>query len=231
MNRILPYEKKFWIELKNQIVIPKTRQNEKANDTLRIIVFTTLISSSLFTANGQVKAPEKIAERFFMPALQMGYINHNSENISSGLIIQTSLDYRTKGGLLFRINYDDFSGRLNLKYPNQQTYSGRIPISEFIGGLGYRLTRQRSNYFLVIQSGVRFYENPIVENVNGNLMIEQKGENTGTIRYTVGYEYEVFESIFLNSELFIGHFYTNKDFWNNDRPYLGITFGISARLF
>ncbi len=205
--------------------------NQKTNNLLRVVVFIILISSSLFTANAQVKTPDIIAERFFMPALQMGYINHNSENISSGLIIQTSLDYRTKRGLLFRINYDDFSGRLNLKYANNQTYSARIPISEFIGGLGYRLTRQRSNYFLIIQSGIRFYENPVIENLNGNLSIEQKDETIGTIRYTLGYEYELFENVFLNSEIFTGHFYTNKDFWENKKPYLGITLGVSARLF
>lgn len=207
------------------------RQNHKTDKIFRIVLFTTLFNSSLFTAHAQVKTPDKIAERFFMPGLQMGYINHNSESISSGLIIQTSLDYRTKRGLLFRINYDDFSGRLTLKYTNNQTYSARIPISELIGGLGYRLTRQRSNYFLIIQSGIRFYENPIIQNIMGDLSILQKGESIGTMRYTLGYEYEIFENIFLNSEFFTGHFYTGKDFWKNDKPFLGITLGISARLF
>lgn len=206
-------------------------QNKKIRIFCSMVLVTTLVGSSIFTANAQVKTPEKIAERFFMPALQMGFINHNSESISSGLIIQTSLDYRTKRGLLFRVNYDDFSGRLNVKYPNNQTYSARIPISEFLGGLGFRLTKQRSNFFLIIQSGIRFYENPIIQNVNGNLEINQKDETIGTIRYTLGYEYEVFEHVFLNSEIFTGHFYGRKDFWTNEKPFVGITLGISARLF
>jgi hypothetical protein len=205
--------------------------NRKRNSLVNVGILIILISSSLFSANAQVKTPDIIAESFFMPALQMGYINHNSENISSGLIIQTSLDYRTKRGIFFRINYDDFSGRLNLKNATNQTYSARIPISEFIGGLGYRLTRKRNNYFLILQSGIRFYENPVIENTNGNLNIEQKGATTGTMRYTFGYEYELFENVFLNSEIFAGHFYTNKDFWRNSKPYLGITLGVSSRLF
>jgi hypothetical protein len=203
------------------------KPDQRTNSAIRVVLLI-LISTA---ANAQVKTPDKIADRFFMPALQMGYINHNSENITSGLIIQTSLDYRTKRGLLIRINYDDFSGRLNMKYANNQTYSARIPISEFIGGLGYRLTRKRSNYFLVIQSGIRFYENPVIENLNGNLNIEQKDATIGTLRYTFGYEYELFENIFLNSEIFAGHFYEYKDFWDNEKPYFGITMGISARLF
>lgn len=206
------------------------RHNQKLFG-VRIPIFISLIISTIFTAQAQVKTPDKIAERFFMPAIQMGYINHNSESISSGLIIQTSLDYRTKRGVLLRLNYDDFSGRLNLNYSNNQKYSARIPISEFIGGVGYRLTKQRNSYFLIIQSGIRFYENPIIENSNGNLNIEQKDATIGTVRYTFGYEYELFENIFLNSEIFLGHFYNSKDFWNNKKPYFGITLGISARLF
>jgi hypothetical protein len=201
------------------------------NRLRRAALSILLVSSSLFMANAQVKAPDKIAERFFMPALQMGYINHNSENISSGLMIQTSLEYRTKQGLLLRINYDDFSGRLNLKYTNNQTYSARIPISEFIGGLGYRLTRQRNNYFLMAQSGLRFYENPVIETTNGNLSIEQRHATIGTMRYTFGYEYELFENVFLNSEIFAGYAYVDKDFWSNAKPHYGITLGVSARLF
>lgn len=205
--------------------------NKKTNSVLKSLLSIIFSIVSLFSANGQNKTPDKIAERFFMPALQMGYINHNSDNITSGLIIQTSLDYRTKKGLLFRINYDDFSGKLNLKYSNNSTYIGRIPISEFIGGIGYRLTKKRSNYFLIVQSGIRLYENPIIENANGNLNIDQKGATIGTTRYTFGHEYELFENIFLNSEIFAGHFYSKKDFWNNEAPHFGITLGISARLF
>ncbi len=219
------------MELNNQIGILKMMQNQDTNNILRIVLFTILLSCSFFTANAQEETPDKIAERFFMPVLQMGNINHNSKNISPGLLSQTSLDYRTKNGLLFRINYDNFRGTLNLKYPNNQTYIGKTPITELIGGLGYRLTRQRGNYFIIVQSGVRFYEKPIIENTNGKLTIEQKEETIGIMRYTLGYEYEVFERVFLNSEIFVGNLYTTKDYWTNERPYFGITLGISSRLF
>jgi hypothetical protein len=190
-----------------------------------------MFAHSFIHLNAQVKTPDSVAERLFMPALQMGYINHNSKDISAGLIIQTSLEYRTKHNLLFRLNYDDFSGRLNLKNANNQIYNARIPLSELIGGVGYRFTLKRHNYFLIAQPGLRFYENPVIENLNGNLTIKQVGMIIGTIRYTFGYEYELFDNVFLNSEVFVGHFLKEKDFWDNAQPYYGITVGISARLF
>jgi len=205
--------------------------NRKSKGLLKLFLIYLLLNTFYFNANAQEKTPEKIAERFFMPAVQMGFINHNSENISSGLLIQTALEYRTKKGLLFRLNYDDFSGRINLKYANNQTYSARIPISEFIGGIGYRLTKKRNNYFFIVQSGIRLYENPVIDNINGNLNINQKAETIATVRYTLGYEYELFENIFLNTEIFSGHFYNSKDFWKNEMLPFGMTFGISARLF
>lgn len=207
------------------------KPNRKSKGIMKLVLICLSLSTFYFNANAQEKTPEKIAERFFMPAVQMGFINHNSENISSGLLIQTSLEYRTKNGLLFRINYDDFSGRVNLKYANNQIYSARIPISEFIGGIGYRLTKKRNNYFLIAQAGIRLYENPVIENTIGNLNINQKGETIATIRYTLGYEYELFEYIFLNTEFFLGHFYNSKDFWKNEKLPFGMTLGISARLF
>lgn len=193
-----------------------------------LIVLVSTIYNPLFA---QEKTPESIAERFFMPAIQIGFINHNSDNLTSGMIIQTSLEYRTKKNVFFRLNYDDFSGRINLDIQNNQTYNARIPISEIIGGIGYRLNHKRHNYFVLAQTGIRFYENPIIQSNIGNLIITQKGSTIYSARYTCGYEFEIFESVFLNSELFVGHFLKIKDFWSNSRPFYGITVGLSARIF
>ncbi len=182
-------------------------------------------------ANAQVKPSSEIAQRFFVPAVQMGYINHNSDNISGGIMIQTSLEYRTKKHLLFRGNYDYFRGRLNLNTAINQRYSAKIPLSELIGGIGYRHTEKRHNLFVVAQSGFRFYENPSIDNNNGNLNIDQKDAVVGTTRFTLGYEYEVFNSVYLNSEFFAGYLFHNKDFWQNSKPFYGITFGVSSKLF
>lgn len=205
--------------------------NHKKSILTHILLLILLIFSACFIAGAQVKPSGEIAQRFFVPAIQMGYINHNSDNISSGIMIQTSAEYRTKKHLLFRGNYDYFRGRLNINTNINQTYSAKIPLSELIGGVGYRVAIKRHHLFMVAQTGIRFYENPIVETNNGNLHIDQKDATVGTMRYTLGYEYEIFNSVFLNAELLAGHLYKNKDFWQNSKPYYGITFGVSSKLF
>lgn len=165
-----------------------------------------------------------------MPALQLGYINHNSNLISSGLVIQTSLEYRAKSNFLFRINYDDFSGRINVNDANNNHYIAKVPLSELISGIGYRLKANRHNYFVIIQSGIRFYELPTIENLNGTIEINQTGELIAPMRYTIGYEYEFMEKVFFNVEGFMGHFVKTKDYWTNDKPFYGFTMGISTTI-
>ena len=177
------------------------------------------------------KDSTRIGDRLFMPALQMGYINHNVDNISEGLIIQTSIEYRTKSNFLFRLNYDDFSGRINIKDENNNQYVAKVPLSELIGGIGYRLNSKKHHTFVLVQTGFRFYELPNIENNNEILSISQSNEQIMSLRYTLGYEYEFLKNIFFNLELFVGHFTEEKDYWSNDRPFFGATLGLSTTLF
>ena len=177
------------------------------------------------------KDSTKITNRLFMPALQMGYINHNLKNISEGLIIQTSIEYRTNNNFLFRVNYDDFSGRIFTKDENDNQYVAKVPLSELIGGIGYRLNFKRHHTFALVQTGFRFYELPEIENNNGILSINQSSRQIMPLRYTLGYEYEFLENIFFNLELFLGHFIKEKDYWSNDKPFFGGTVGLSTTLF
>ncbi len=181
--------------------------------------------------SAQTNDSTEVSIRFFMPALQIGYINHNSDAISEGLVIQTSLEYRAKSNLLFRLNYDDFSGRININDVNNNQYTAKVPLSEFLGGIGYRFRLKKHNLFTLVQAGVRFYELPEIESLNGIIVINQSGEQIVPIRYTVGYEYEFMENVFLNLEIFIGHFAKEKDYWSNDKPFWGVTAGISTTLF
>lgn len=89
------------------------------SDRIILKIFTLIVSVLLsLELSAQTNESPEISTRFFMPALQMGYINHNSNIISEGLVIQTSLEYRTKSNLIFRINYDDFSGRISINDAN-----------------------------------------------------------------------------------------------------------------
>lgn len=193
-----------------------------------LLSFIFLLFSNLHAQNNSDRS---FWNKLFIPSVQMGYIDHNSPVISSGLIIQTSLEYRNSKNMLYRLNYDDFGGRINLhNNSGYSSYSGRIPLSELIAGLGYRKTFNKHNIFAVVQSGIRFYELPVVENKNNSLIINQVDRTIVPIRYTLGYEYEIFENAFLNIETFVGHFASPKDYWNNIKPFWGVTLGVSTNL-
>ena len=190
---------------------------------------------SLFFAHmavAQKSAEKEVLDRLFMPSIQMGYINHNSVNISEGLIIQTSLEYRSPKGWLFRVNYDDFTGRINANALNTtRVYSAQVPLKEVLGGLGYRIANGEHNVFFMAQSGLRFYELPVIKESGGQITVEQLAREIVPIRYTLGYEFELIERFFLNTEVFIGHFAKPKDYWQNKHPFWGFTLGLSTGLF
>ena len=170
---------------------------------------------------------ESLRDRLFMPSIQMGFMEHNVPNLDAGLIIQTALEYRTKRGLIFRVNYDDFGGRLDI-----ERYSAKIPLVDVLGGMGYRFTRDKHNIFGLVQTGFRFYEVPRIEELeNGSIAVRQEDRDLMPVRYTLGYEFEFEPGVYLNIEAFTGHFIEVRDYWSNDRPFYGMTFGISASLF
>ncbi len=195
-------------------------------------VFTLIISVSLsLELSAQTNESTEVSTRFFMPALQIGYINHNSDIISEGLVIQTSLEYRAKSNLIFRINYDDFSGRIRINDVNNNEYVAKVPLSELLSGIGYRYSVNKHNLFAIVQAGIRFYELPEVIGRNGAITINQSGEQIVPVRYTAGYEYEFMKNVFLNLEFFVGHFAKEKDYWSNNKPFYGATIGLSTTLF
>lgn len=170
---------------------------------------------------------ESLRDRLFMPSIQMGFMEHNVSNLDAGLIIQTALEYRTKHGLIVRVNYDDFGGRLDI-----ERYSAKIPLVEALGGLGYRYTHKKHNVFVLVQTGLRFYEVPRIEELeDGSIAVRQDDRSLMPMRYTLGYEFEFEPGLYLNVEAFTGHFIEPRDYWTNDRPFYGMTFGISASLF
>lgn len=171
-------------------------------------------------------------ERTFMPAIQIGYIGHGTEELSGGLMIQTSIGYRDISNFILRINYDDFNSNMNLSYPiNQEaSFSGRTSFSELIGGIGYRQTFKTHNITGYIQPGIRFYGYPNFEIDNNQVNLDFDSRNIGMIRYSLGYEYAIAPKLFLTVESLISHVLKPKDFWADNSWYYGVTFGISMPL-
>jgi len=195
-----------------------------------LLVLTLFNSWGLF---GQDNDTTNQDTRWFMPSIQMGYIGQSSDELSGGLLIQTSLEYRTKKHFFFRVNYDDFDTDFNLINPQNLTgnYSGKVSIAELLGGVGYRGTTEKHHFFLLVQPGFRFYGFPFITNENNNISIDLDNRNLPVMRYTAGYEYEFVDNVFAALELFAGHTLENKDYWRDQDWSWGFTVGISTTLF
>lgn len=197
--------------------------------------FTILICllTSVHLAFGQNKQEEKVSNRFFMPSLQVGYLNNHSDQLGGGVFIQTSLEYQTPKGIFFRINYDDYDSRYDLSddQNSSQTQRGSVSFSELLGGIGYRQRLKKRNVMLAVQTGFRFYGFPLLTIQDNNFILEVDGRNILVNRYTLGYEYEIDTRTFLNLELFGSHTWEKKDYWSKGEWATGITIGITTTIF
>ena len=186
------------------------------------------------TALGQSEAPvESDWDRTFMPTVQLGYVAHGTEELSGGLMTQTSVEYRDISGIIFRINYDAFGANMNLQYPidSNLTFTGRTTFSEGIIGVGYRQNMGKHNLTAYVQPGIRLYGYPEFTLEANSANLDYDSRNVGVIRYSLGYEYALAPKLFLAIEGLISHTWKAKDFWTDNRWSYGATIGISAPLF
>lgn len=195
------------------------------------LFFTLTISNCLSAQNEKDTLSDW--ERTFMPAVQMGYVTHGTDQLSGGMMIQTSIEYRHKSNLVFRVNYDDFKANMKLAYPVNPdlTYTGRLSFFEFIGGIGYRDIDGKNNFTSYIQGGIRNYGFPVfsTDSVQANLDFDSR--NIGIMRYSIGYEFALAPKLFLTIEGLVSHTFRAKDYWEGNRWSYGVTIGLSAPLF
>lgn len=172
-------------------------------------------------------------ERTFMPAIQMGYVHHGTSELSGGLMIQTSIEYRDISNVIFRINYDDFQSNIKQEYPINPdvSFTGRTSFSELIVGIGYRQSLDKHNITAYIQPGARFYGFPVFQADSNQVNFDFNSRNIAMIRYSLGYEYALAPRLFLTIEALVSHVLKSKDYWTESRWSYGLTLGISAPLF
>lgn len=168
--------------------------------------------------------------RTFMPAVQMGYVAHGTDQLSGGLMIQTSIEYRDISNFVFRINYDDFKSNMNVEYPlnSELSFTGRNSFSEFIGGVGLRDKEGQHHFTGYIQGGIRLYGYPIFTTDNTQTLLDYDSRNVGLLRYSLGYEYEINSRLFFTMESLISHTLSSKDFWEDNIWSYGLTVGLTA---
>jgi hypothetical protein len=172
-------------------------------------------------------------DRTFMPAIQMGYVGHGTDQLSGGLMSQTSIEYRHESNFVLRINYDNLNSKMNIEYPGgpDLTFTGKVSFSDIIGGIGYRDRDGKHNFTGYIEGGIRNYGYPIFSTDGTQVNLDFDSRNIGIMRYTLGYEFAVAPKLFLTLETIISHTLESKDFWIDNRWSYGFTLGISAPLF
>ncbi|MEL6254524.1 MAG: hypothetical protein AAFR87_21120 [Bacteroidota bacterium] len=197
--------------------------------TLGIIFL--LVFPLFIQAQNENKVEEDL-ERTFMPTIQMGFVAHGSEELSGGLMTQTSIEYRDISNFIFRINYDAFNSNMNLEYPIDSTvsFTGRTTFSELIIGIGYRLELNKHNLTAYVQPGMRFYGYPIFNLEPNQINLDYDARSVGMIRYSIGYEYAITPRLFFVIEGLFSHALKSKDFWADNPWSYGVTMGISAPL-
>ncbi len=172
-------------------------------------------------------------DRTFMPAIQMGYVIHGSDQLSAGLMTQTSLEYRDISNFVFRINYDDFKSNMEVAYPVNPdlSFTGRMSFFELIGGIGYRDIAGKHNFTAYIQAGIRNYGYPLFETDSLQTNLDFDSRDIGIMRYSLGYEFSLAPKLFFVIETLISHTLSSKDFWTENRWSYGVSLGLSAPLF
>lgn len=199
--------------------------------TTTLLLFLITISNYLYAQHKNDTISDW--DRTFMPALQIGYVGYGTEQLSGGLMLQTSIEYRHKSNFVFRINYDDFDSEINIEYPVNPdlTFTGRMSFFELIGGIGYRDRDGKQNFTGYIEGGMRNYGYPVftTDSVQANLDFDSR--KIGIMRYTLGYEFALAPKLFLTLEALVSHTLEPKDFWMDNRWSYGFTLGISAPIF
>tara|TARA_B110000114_G_scaffold4939_1_gene4935 strand:- start:821 stop:1432 length:612 start_codon:yes stop_codon:yes gene_type:complete len=172
-------------------------------------------------------------DRTFMPAIQMGYVGHGTDQLSGGLMSQTSIEYRHESNFVLRINYDNLNSKMNIEYPGgpDLTFTGKVSFSDIIGGIGYRDRDGKHNFTGYIEGGIRNYGYPIFSTDGTQINLDFDSRNIGIMRYTLGYEFALAPKLFLTLETLISHTLESKDFWIDNSWSYGFTLGISAPLF
>ncbi|MEM7367960.1 MAG: hypothetical protein AAF587_05125 [Bacteroidota bacterium] len=193
-----------------------------------------LILAIQLTVYGQNDSTElSDLERTFMPAIQMGYVHHGTAELSGGLMIQTSIEYRDISNFIFRLNYDDFNSSITQEYPisPEISFTGKTSFSELIVGIGYRHSLNKHHITGYIQPGARFYGYPVFHVDSNQVQLDFNSRNIGMIRYSIGYEYMLAPRLFFTIEALASHVLKSIDYWADNRWSYGITLGISAPLF
>ena len=173
--------------------------------------------------------------QIFLPSLEAGYMFQVPDNLSGGIILKTSIEYRFRNNndAFIRANYDNYTSEYEFASTISPTnvLKGTASFSDLIIGAGYRFGETKHRLFFLAQGGVKFYNYPTASIDGGSIVIDQSQNEIFTTRFSMGYEYYFTEKSAINVDLMHGQVWSEEDFWIDSGTSFGVSVGFITSLF
>jgi hypothetical protein len=173
--------------------------------------------------------------QIFLPSLEAGYMFQVPDNLSGGIILKTSIEYRFRNNndVFIRANYDNYNSEYEFSSVISPTnvLKGTASFSDLIIGAGYRFGETKHRLFFLAQGGVKFYNYSTASIDGGSIVIDQSQNEIFTTRFSIGYEYYFTEKSAVNIDLMHGQVWSEEDFWIDDGTSFGVSVGFITSLF
>lgn len=194
-----------------------------------LVALLALVTSVANAQEDDQSGAREFLDRFTMPVLQVGYIDHATEEIADGIFVQTSVEYKANNGLFLRVNFDGFDSEYDVDL-EQGNVKNNIGFSEFLYGAGYRVLKGKNVFYTSVQTGERSFDFPSVEVIDGSAFVEFAETGVNVNRYSIGYEYELEEFLYFTFEVFGNQVLDKEYFWTEKQWAWGANIGLSALL-
>lgn len=196
----------------------------------------TLLFLLLSLASFSQETADGVGDHIFLPSLEVGYVVPNSEFLSGGLLIKTSIEYRINNpeGLFFRLNYDTYDTSYELQNLDNLTnvVEGTAFFSDLLFGAGYRIGLEKKfRSFIMVQPGYKFYNFPSASLENNVVQISQGRSSILTSRVTLGLEYYINPKSAVTVDLFQNQVWNKQDFWSEHTAAYGLSLGFITALY
>ena len=184
------------------------------------------------TSTNDAENDMSFLDRIFLPALELGYVVENSDALNNGIMIKTSVEYRTKSNVFAKLNFDAIGLKYELENLDGFTnvVKGRTTIEDLVLGVGYRFGKEEFRTYLLYQGGIRFYDYPNATQIGNTITIDQNLNTTTIHRFSIGTEYYFDSKTAITAEFSMARVGQEVDFWVSNQASLGMAIGFTTSI-
>ena len=198
-----------------------------------LLLLFAFMSLSAEAQEEEEKSYMKIFGRVFLPSVEVGYQQPNSDLLQGALRLATSIEYRVRNNndVFVRLNYDTYGARYNLQdRSTTNTIEGTVQFSDITIAPGYRLGDNTFRFVFSVMPGIKLYEFPTASIENQTIKIRQEHKSIFTTSFLTAIEFYFDEKSALTLSIFQNRVFEDVDFWENGRIGNGISLGFITSL-